>query len=134
MDDSFYVTYRYTSLRNFVKTMCSPNCFEQCIYSALPSAPEFLRYTMQSVSATPWVAHFAPLKWRKRISEELSLREREMSFKREFSYGISHYPPSFKIAPERFSLPVREKEQQTIDRNFSHYEMSLPFSILTARL
>jgi len=32
MDDLFYVTYRYTSLRNFVKTMCSPNGFEQCIY------------------------------------------------------------------------------------------------------
>ena len=31
MGDSFYVTYRCTCLRNFVKTMCSPNCFEQCI-------------------------------------------------------------------------------------------------------
>ena len=31
MGDSFYVTYQRTCSRNFVKTMCSPNCFEQCI-------------------------------------------------------------------------------------------------------
>ncbi|GFX76154.1 piggyBac transposable element-derived protein 4 [Trichonephila clavipes] len=36
MDNSFYVTYWYTSLLTFVKITCSPNCFEQCIGSSIP--------------------------------------------------------------------------------------------------
>lgn len=32
MDDLFFVIYCCKHLRNFVITMCSLNCFEQCIY------------------------------------------------------------------------------------------------------
>ncbi len=71
MDDSFYVTYWYTSLRNFVKTMCSPNCIEQCTLTQYKlSSLSILNIEFEELNDMNYdeiIDKFADLKSRKKV-------------------------------------------------------------------